>query len=67
MLQWNKAKVRNLTGFEIWLMIVGRVLVGFGFGVVGVRYFPQLVNPAGILALVIGMVLLIIVAKGLFR
>jgi hypothetical protein len=67
MLQWNKAKVRNLTGFEIWLMIVGRVLVGFGFGVVGVRYFPQLVNPAGIPALVIGMVLLIIVAKGLFR
>jgi hypothetical protein len=21
MLEWNKAKVRNLTGFEIWLMI----------------------------------------------
>ena len=51
MLQWNRAKVRNLTGLEIWLMIVGRVLVGFGFGVVGARYFPQVVNPVGIPAL----------------
>jgi hypothetical protein len=33
MLEWNKAKVRNPTGAEIWLMIVGRVLAGFGLGI----------------------------------
>jgi hypothetical protein len=45
MLEWNRAKVKNLTGFEIWLMIVGRVLAGFGFGVLAVRYIPQIANP----------------------
>ena len=67
MLEWNRARVKDLTGFEIWLMIVGRVLAGFGFGVLGARYFPQLVNPLGIPAIVMGMVLLVIAAKGLFR
>ena len=67
MLEWNRAKVRNLTGFEIWLMIVGRVLVGFGFGVLAVRYIPQIVNPLGVPALLLGLVLVLIAAKGLFR
>jgi len=47
MLEWNKAKVRNLTGTEIWLMIAGRVLAGFGLGVLAVGYFPQAVSPMG--------------------
>ena len=67
MLEWNRSKVRNLTGTEIWLMIIGRVLAGFGFGVLAVRYFPQVANPLGIPALLVGMLLLLIAAKGLFR
>ena len=67
MLEWNRAKVRNLTGFEVWLMIVGRVLVGFGFGVLSVRWIPQIANPLGVPAMVLGLVLLLIAAKGLFR
>jgi hypothetical protein len=67
MLEWNKAKVRNLTGAEIWLMIIGRVLAGFGLGVLAVRYFPQVANPLGIPALAVGMILLVIAAKGFFR
>ncbi len=42
MLEWNRAKVKNLTGFEIWLMIVGRVLAGFGFGVLAAVTFRKL-------------------------
>jgi hypothetical protein len=67
MLEWNRAKVENLTGFEIWLMIVGRVLAGFGFGVLAVRYIPQIANPLGVPALLLGLALLLIAAKGLFR
>ena len=67
MLEWNWAKVRNLTGLEIWLMIIGRVLAGFGFGILAVRYFPQVAYPLGFPALVLGLILLVIAAKGLFR
>jgi hypothetical protein len=67
MLEWNRSKVRNLTGAEIWLMIIGRVLAGFGLGVLAVRYFPQVANPLGIPTLVVGMLLLLIAAKGFFR
>ena len=67
MLEWNKAKVRNLTGTEIWLMIIGRVLAGFGLGILAVRYFPQAANPLGIPALLLGLLLVVIAAKGLFR
>jgi hypothetical protein len=55
-----------LTGAEIWLLI-GRVLSAFGLGVLAVRYFPQVANPLGIPALLVGMLLLLIAAKGLFR
>jgi hypothetical protein len=67
MLEWNKAKVRNLTGTEIWLMIVGRVLAGFGLGILAVSYFPQFFTPLGFPVLLLGMILLVIAAKGLFR
>jgi hypothetical protein len=67
MLEWNRAKVKNLTGLEIWLMIVGRVLVGFGFGVLAVRYLPEIANPLGVPAMLVGLVLVLIAAKGLFR
>ena len=57
MLEWNKAKLRNLTGTEIWLMIVGRVLAGFGLGTLAVRNFPQVFTPLGFPVLLLGMIL----------
>jgi len=44
MLKWNAAKVKNLTGVEIWLFIIARVFVGFGLGVLATQYFPQVAN-----------------------
>ncbi len=67
MLNWNKRKVASLTGMEIWLFIVGRVLIGFGIGGMGVHYYPQIAGPLGLPALVVGSVLLLVAAKGLFR
>jgi ABC-type spermidine/putrescine transport system permease subunit I len=43
------------------------MLIGFGLGVLAVRYFPQVANPLGIPALIAGMILFLIAAKGFFR
>jgi hypothetical protein len=67
MLNWNAAKVKKLTGIEIWLFIIARALIGFGLGVLAVRYFPQVANLLGIPALVMGAILFLIAAKGFFR
>jgi len=67
MLKWNAAKVKNLTGTEIWFMIIARVLIGFGLGVLATRYFPQVADTLGIPSLVVGGILFLIAAKGLFR
>jgi hypothetical protein len=67
MLSWNKRKVQNLSPGEVWLFIVARVVVGFGLGVLAMRYFPATFGPLGIPAVVIGVILFAIAAKGLFR
>jgi hypothetical protein len=67
MLNWNAGKVRNLTGIEIWLFIIGRVFFAFGFGIIAVRYYPQFAAPLGFPAIVIGLLLLLVAAKGLVR
>ena len=67
MLKWNQAKVRQLTGVEIWLFIIARVLIGFGLGVLAVQYFPHAAGTLGIPALVLGVLLFAIAAKGLFQ
>lgn len=67
MLSWNAGKVKNLTGAEIWLFIIARVLVGFGLGVLGIRYFPEIVGPMGLPAIVLGVVLFLVASKGLLR
>jgi hypothetical protein len=67
MLDSNAVRVKNLTGMEIWLFIIARVLAGFGLGVLGVRYFPQIVGPLGFPTLVVGLILFAIAAKGLRR
>ena len=66
-LNWNQRKVHNLTPWEIWGFIAGRVFVSFGLGVLAMKYYPQIVASFGIPALVIGLVLLVFAAKGLAR
>jgi hypothetical protein len=67
MLNWNAGKVRSLTGTEIWLFIIGRVLVAFGLGVLAVRYFPELTSPLGLPAVIVGLLALVVAAKGMWR
>jgi hypothetical protein len=67
MLKWNAGKVKNLTGTEIWLFLVARFLIGFGMGVLGVRYFPEFAGPLGLPALIVGLLLFLVAAKGLWR
>ncbi len=47
-LNWNAAKVKNLNRMEVWLFIIARVLVGFGLGVLAVRYFPEIAARLGL-------------------
>jgi hypothetical protein len=67
MLNWNAGKVKNLTGAEIWLFIISRVLIGFGVGVLSVRYYPRIAEPLGLPAIVVGLFLFVFAAKGMFR
>jgi hypothetical protein len=67
LLKWNANKVKILTGAEIWMFIVARVLVGLGGGAILAGYYPQFALPIGVPALVIGIVLFLISLKGMFR
>ena len=67
MLKRNAEKVKNLSGTEIWLFIVARLLIGFGAGAILAKYYPQLILPAAIPILVVGVVLFAVAAKGLGR
>ena len=66
-LNWNHRKVQNLTPWEIWGFIAGRVFMSFGLGVLAMHYYPQIAGSLGIPTLVIGIILLIFAAKGLRR
>jgi hypothetical protein len=66
-LNWNSGKVKNLTETEIWLFIIGRAFAAFGLGVLSVRYYPQIAEPLGLPAIVIGLLLLVVAGKGMFR
>jgi hypothetical protein len=66
-LNWNHRKVQNLTPWEIWGFIAGRVLMSFGLGVLAMQYFPQSAASLGVPTLIIGIVLLIYAAKGFAR
>jgi hypothetical protein len=67
MLNWNAGKVRSLTGGEIWLFIIGRVLVAFGLGVLGMRYLPDIASPLGLPTVIVGLLALVVAAKGMWR
>lgn len=67
MLNWNHKKVQSLTPWEIWMFIIGRVLVGFGLGALMIQAFPNLANWLILPPLILGAALLIFASKGLFR
>jgi len=67
MLNWNAKNVQNLTGAEIWLFILGRVLVAFAAGIFVTQYFPQVATTLAFPALAIGAVLFAVSAKGLWQ
>ena len=66
-LDWNQRKMRNLTPWEIWGFIAGRVLMSFGLGVLAMKYYPEAVDRVGVPTLVVGLILLAFAAKGLAR
>ena len=67
MLEQNRNRVQNLSGFEIWLFIIGRVLVGFGLGILAVIYLPGTFAKLGLPIIIIGLVILIVASRGLLR
>lgn len=67
MLESNRQRVKNLTGAQIWLLIVGRVLAGFGVGVLAMVYFPSVAAPLGWPALVVGALMFAVAARSFFR
>ncbi len=66
-LDWNQRKVRNLSPWEIWGFIAGRVLMSFGLGVLAMKHYPETVDRVGVPTLVVGLILLAFAAKGLAR
>ena len=39
MFEWNAQQVKKLTFYEIWMMLVGRALIGFGGGAYLEKYY----------------------------
>lgn len=66
-LNWNHKKVQNLTPWEIWMFIAGRVFMSFGLGVFAMQFFPEVASWVAGPTIVLGFILLILAAKGLFR
>ena len=67
MLEGNRKRVQQLTGAEIWVFIVARVLLGFALGVFAVVYFPRIAVHLAWPALILGAALFVVAAKGLLR
>jgi hypothetical protein len=67
MFEWNARQVKKLTFYEIWMVMVGRALIGFGGGAYLERYFPKIIDRLAIPVLALGVVLTLIAGKGYFR
>jgi hypothetical protein len=67
MFEGNRSRVQNLTGLEIWLFILGRVLVGFGIGILAMTYAPALASVAVWPAIAVGIILLVLASRGMSR
>ena len=67
MLENNRRRVQNLTGLEIWLFIIGRVLAGIGVGIIAMVYFPSVAAKFGWPLIVVGLIVMLAAARGMFR
>jgi hypothetical protein len=67
MLESNRRRVQNLSGSEIWMFIVARVLVGFSIGALTMLYFPRVAVYLMWPALFVGSLLFGLASKGLWR
>jgi hypothetical protein len=67
MLEGNRQRVQNLSGGEIWMFILARVLIAFALGVFAIEYFPTIAVYLAWPALAAGLLLFILAAKGLLR
>ena len=67
MLEANRSRVQNLTGLEIWLFIIGRVLVAFGLGILAMIYVPSLAANLAWPAMVVGLAALVVAFRGMLR
>ena len=66
-LRWNATKVQQLTPLELWLFIVGRVLAGFGLGILAMQYWPQVFAYIGSPAALAGVACIVVALKGFRR
>ena len=67
MLAWNQVQVQKLSPGEIWLFILGRVLLALGLGILAAMYFPEVSRIAVLPLIVAGLLCLVIASRGLFR
>jgi hypothetical protein len=66
-LAWNQLQVQKLSPGEIWLFILGRVLLALGLGILAAMYFPEASRAAVLPLIVAGLLCLVIASRGLFR
>ena len=67
MLEQNRNRVQNLSGLGIWLFIIGRVLAGFGLGILAVEYLPSIFAKLGLPIVIVGLIIILIASRGLLR
>jgi hypothetical protein len=66
-LKWNHRKVQQMSPGELYMFIVGRVLAALGLGILFMEFFPRIAVDLAWPALILGMVLLVVASRGLFR
>ncbi len=67
LLKWNHKKIQELSPKEIWFFILGRVLLAFGFGILAMKYAPEISSGLDLPAIIAGLIFLAIAAKGILR
>jgi hypothetical protein len=67
LLEANRHRVQRLTGREVWMFIVARVLIAFGLGVLAAIYAPSVAVLAAWPAIGVGLVFFALAARGLLR
>jgi hypothetical protein len=63
----NFAKYKNLSNWEIQMLMSSRAFVNFGLGVLVMNYFPKIAIWLAVPSILVGLVLLVWSGKGFFR